>query len=430
MTPVSISKPEHSIEDGWHVASSSIAINGKTYQIKYRASEGPVATGSEPFLAAALLPAMKVEQALQVPGTVSPKLHAAIDSIQDIYHEWYPEFQKIPVHGEGKKSEVVGQATDVGAFFSGGVDSFYTLLKHQDEIEKIILIHGFNQYYSDTLRASVTKTVRQIARDFNKSLIEVETNVRELSDQYSDYTDHFVGIMLTSAGLFIHPQFRKIYIPSSFSYGQLHPAGTHPLLDPLWSIEDMTFVHDGCEANRAAKTARIAESETALRSLRVCFSSKDEYNNCGRCQNTMLALQAAGALERCSTFEQKLDPEKVAGINIGHPENIHFFKENLQALEKSGKNGDIVEALRACIKNFEHKRMADNLSEGLAEFLASKQGKRFVRGKQNRLFSALWESNPNFLAKETFKESLKKMDRKLFHGAFQKCIVSRKVADQ
>ena len=90
MTPVSISKPEHSIEDGWHVASSSIAINGKTYQIKYRASEGPVATGSEPFLAAALLPAMKVEQALQVPGTVSPKLHAAIDSIQDIYHAWFP----------------------------------------------------------------------------------------------------------------------------------------------------------------------------------------------------------------------------------------------------------------------------------------------------------------------------------------------------
>jgi hypothetical protein len=429
MTPVSISKPEHSIEDGWHVASSSIAINGKTYQIKYRASEGPIAKGPEPFLAAALLPAMKVRQALRVSGTVSPKLLASADIIQDMYHVWFPEFQKIPIHGDGEKSEVVSQATSVGAFFSGGVDSFYTLLKHQDEIDKIILIHGFNQYYSNSLRTRITKVVRQVARDFNKLLIEVETNVRELSDQYSDFTDHFVGILLASVGLFIHPQFRKIYIPSSFSYGQLHPAGTHPLLDPLWSIESMTFEHDGCEANRAAKTARIAESETALRSLRVCFSSKDDYSNCGRCQKclrTMLALQAAGALEDCTTFDQKLDPEVVAGINIGHPENIHFFKENLLALENSGNDPDLVEALRACINNFEHKRMADNLNEGLSEFLDSVRGKKFVKGKENTLFRALWESNSNFLVKEALKESLKTLDRKYLLGAIQKLMYRQK----
>jgi hypothetical protein len=433
MTQVSISKPEHSIEDGWHVASSSIAINGKTYQIKYRASEGPIARGAEPFLAAALLPAMKVGHTLRVSGTVSPKLLAATETIQNIYHQWFPEFQKIPVHGEADKLDKVIRTDNVGAFFSGGVDSFFTLLKHRDEINKVILIHGFNQYYSADLRSKVTKVIRQVARDFNKPLIEVETNVRELSDQYCDFTDHFVGILLTSVGILLAPQFRKIYIPATFSYAHLHPAGTHPLVDPLWSTESVSFEHDGCEANRAEKTAQIAQSDIALRSLRVCFSSMDDYNNCGRCQKclrTMLALQAAGALERCTTFNRKLDPEVVARMNIGHPENIHFLKENLQALENSENNNGLVDALRVCINNNEFVKMADNLNQKFGEFLASARGKKFVKGKQSTLFRALWESNSNFLVKEALKESLKELDKKFLLGVCQKLFISTKATNK
>jgi len=425
MASVVIDKPEYSLEDGWHESSSSITVNGTTYQIKYRSSDGPIAKGTEPFLAAALLPAMKVSQPLQVSGPVSAKLLAATSTLQDIYSEWFPEFRKVTVQSKEGDSNSAPNGRSVGAFFSGGVDSFYTLLKHQDEIEKIILIHGFNQYYSEALRSQVTNVVRQVARDFNKELIEVETNVREMSDQYSDFTDHFVGILLTSVGLFIHPQFRKIYIPSSFSYGQLHPAGTHPLLDPLWSTESMTFVHDGCEANRAQKTARIAQSDIALKSLRVCFSSKDEYGNCGRCQKclrTMLGLQAAGALEKCATFNETLDPEVVARINIGHPENIHFFRENIEALEDKGNDPQLVEALKTCISNFENARMSDTLNKGMTGFLASPQGKQFVKGKQNTLFKALWESDGGFLAKETLKESLKKIDSILMFGMLQRLI--------
>src|SRR3990172_1207701 len=242
MTPISISKPEHSMEDGWFVASASVAIDGKTYQLKYKVSEGPIATGSEPFLAATLLPAMKVAQPMQVSGVVSRKVFTATQTIQEIFHKWFPEeFQKIPLHavpgllGEG------GQGEGVGAFFSGGVDSFYTLLKHEDEITKIILIHGFNQYYSDALRLKVTKHIRGVAKELGKPLIEVETNVRQLSDQYADYTDHYVGSMLASVGLLLAPQFRKIYIPATNSYEYLLPECTHPLLDPLWGTERLRF---------------------------------------------------------------------------------------------------------------------------------------------------------------------------------------------
>ena len=39
------------------------------------------------------------------------------------------------------------------------------------------------------------------------------------------------------------------------TYAHLGPLGSHPLLDPLWSSEDVELVHDGCEATRLDKLA-------------------------------------------------------------------------------------------------------------------------------------------------------------------------------
>ena len=120
MAPVLISKPKQSMEDGWSVVSASLAINGETHQLKYKVSEGPLTRGSEPFLAATLVPAMKVGQPLQVSGMVSPKLLAATQIIQEILHKWAPEFQKIAIYANPGFSEESGHATEVGAFFLGG----------------------------------------------------------------------------------------------------------------------------------------------------------------------------------------------------------------------------------------------------------------------------------------------------------------------
>jgi 7-cyano-7-deazaguanine synthase in queuosine biosynthesis len=431
MVPVSISKPEHSMENGWFVASASVTIDGKSYQLKYKVSEGPLAKGSEPFLAAALLPAMKVAQPMQISGTVSPKLLTATQTIQEIFHKWFPsEFQKIQVQTEPDLQDAVSHGTEVGAFFSGGVDSFYTFLKHQDEITKIILIHGFNRYYSDALRLKVTKHIRWVARELGKPLIEVETNVRQLSDQYADYTDHYVGSMLASVGLLLSPQFRKIYIPATNSYEYLEPEGTHPILDPLWSTEYLTFEHDGCEAYRVEKIARIAQSDIALRSLRVCFENRDDAFNCGRCEKcirTMVGLKAAGALERCTTFNEKLDIKAVSSLKIRHHGKIPYVEENLRALENSGKHPDLAEALRICIKDYRHDQLLSNLNENLNEFLASIQGVRFMSARKNTIFRSLCQAERNWLLREVLKEKLKEIDEKFFFGILRKINAPDKV---
>jgi hypothetical protein len=418
VTPVSISQPEYSIEDGWHVASASISVCDKTHQLKYKVSEGPLAKGSEPFLAAALFPVMKIGRPLRVSGMVSPKLLAATQTIQDMFHNWFPEFQKIPLQAEPGLSDELRATAEVGLFFSGGVDSFYTLLKHQDEITKIIFVHGFDIMLEKTsLRSKVTKEIRRISRELGKPVIEVETNVLEFTDHYGYY-----GTVLPSIGLMLSPQFRKIYIASNVSYDDLLPDSTHPLLEQRWSTEVLTFEQDGCEANRIEKIAYIAQSDVALRSLRVCLQNPDDFYNCGQCEKclrTKIALQAVGALERCTTLDHRLDVEAVSRMTF-RPNLLPFAEENLRALENSGRDTDLVEALRLCIDNHKNKRMARQLNQNLMKFLASDHGVQFVTGKKNTLFKSLWKIDSKWLLREVLKEKLKELDQKFLFGIMRR----------
>ncbi len=421
MDSVIIGEPEHSREDGWHVTSSSIDIDGKTYQIKYRVSEDSIATGPEPFLAATLLPAMKLVQPMQVSGTVSPKLLAATETIQDIIHKWFPsEFQKIPVQAVSGLQDPVSPGTEVGAFFSGGVDSFYTFLKHQHEITKIIFVHGFDMMLEKkSLRSKVSGEIRRVARKLGKPLIEVETNARQLSDQYTVFQDHYAGCMLASVGLLLSPQFRKIYIPATYSYEYLFPECTHPLLDPLWSTECLTFEHDGSEANRFEKITRIAQSDVVLQSLRVCLNNGDNSYNCGncpKCLNTMVSLQALGALKLCSTFDRKLNIQSVARMKIWNDRLLPFVEENLRAIESNDSNPDLAEALRICLRSYKYDLLSTNLDKNLGQFLASKQGVKFIRARKNTILRSFWRNEKRWLLREVFKEALKDLDFKFLSG--------------
>jgi hypothetical protein len=425
MLPVSISKPESSMEDGWHVVSASIVVNEKPFELKYRVSEGPLAESSDAFLAAALFPVMKIGQPLQVLGTVSPKLLAATQTIQNMFNKWFPEYQKIPVEAKAGLSEEVSGGEGVGAFFSGGVDSFYTLLKHQDEITKIIFVHGFDIMLEQTsLRLKVSGEIRRIARELGKPLIEVETNVVEFANKY-DYD----GTVLPSIGLLLSPQFRKIHIASNVAYDDLLPDSSHPLLEPLWSTEMLTFEQDGCEANRIEKITSIAQSEIALRSLRVCLQNPDDSYNCGQCEKclrTMIGLKAVGALERCTAFDRKLDIEAVSQMKF-RANLLPFAEENLRVLESKGSDYELANALRLCINKHKYKKMATLLNNNLNGFLPSAQGTQFVRGKRNMLFCSLWQTDSGWLLREVIKEKLKEFDERFLFGIVRRMFGMAKV---
>jgi hypothetical protein len=429
MDEVIVGEPVYSVEKSCAVASVSLNAHGKSWELKYKVSEGPITRGSDAFFAATLFPVMKIGQPLRMAGGLSPRLLSATRTIQDIIHKWDPTFQKVAVEAEPKIPEVVGHQKDVGAFFSGGVDSFYTLLKHQEEITKIIFVHGFDIWLDDyAFRERVSKELQEMAIELHKPLIEVETNLREFSDPYAEWGHHFFGSGLASVALLLSAQFKKIFIPSSESFAHLDPCGSHPVLDPLWGTEHLEIVHDGCESSRNEKVARIVESDIVLRKLRVCYENLhmrghyehwgDTYN-CGRCEKclrTMISLHAVGALERCKTFNRKLEPDAVSHVEIEHDLALYHVEENLRAIERLGNEPALAQALRNCIGNYKQKNLEKEINEHLNSFENSAWWGTMVRKKKNSSFKAIWEKERGWLAREVIKESIKLCDDKLFKG--------------
>lgn len=439
-----IGTPVYSVEGGKSKVSATIQCGERNFNLWYRVSQGPVSQTGNPFLVAGLFLAMKAGQTLSLTGqTVSPRLVAASATIQDIFNKWYPECAKVEVkaHASAPQGGLL-PTRGVACFFSGGLDSFYTLLKHQSEITHLILIHGFDMWLEDErLRALVSKELNNVAARLGKPLIEVETNLRDIGDEYLDWGLHYFGSGLASVALLLSPQFAKVYIPSSETYAHLEPCGSHPLLDPLWSTEQTSIVHDGCEATRAEKAAMVSHSDVALSSLRVCYQNlldRDQNHerstryNCGHCEKclrTMLNLRAAGALERCTTFERTLDPAEVARIDPEYDLALFHVVDNLRALEVAGRDPDLIQALHQSINRYHRRKIVQGLNAQLENIVDSDAWRDLVQRRKQTLFKSLWSILGTWIAQEAFKGMLKEWDRRWSRGTLSKIVKPSRYED-
>lgn len=338
------------------VSAKCHALDG-TYDLWYK-TESDVNPTSDTFLISTLIPAMKWGESLHVKGEISPRLLSQIPTIQHILHSWYSELKRVEVKCEVKPTSAVHRGTKVACFFSGGVDSFYTLLKHIDEITTIVYIRGFDvgvdeRDYLDMM----SREVKKMADEMGKELVEVETNIHVFGDRCVDWSFQYHGSALGSVASLLSAQIGKIYVPSSYSYKDIFPWGTHPLLDSLWSTEMVEMVHDGCEASRIEKMERIVSSTCALRYLRVCTDRESGRYNCSDCEKcirTMIGLYAFGALNKCPNFRGFISVESLDAIsNLKLNEhNIIFQRENYGALPPC----PIKDRLKVAIDNFDRER--------------------------------------------------------------------------
>jgi hypothetical protein len=267
-------------------------------------------------------------------GSVSPLLASNLETIRDIYAAWIPGHQ-IPLSFE-LSSNAAAPGKGVSLFFSGGVDSFYSLIKHREEVENLVLVHGFDVPLADTQTFALAEAqARDAAHIFGKRLIVARTNLHwEESSLYKDAPripcgwGMYHGAALVAVAHALAPCHGKVYIASSYSYADLHPWGSHPLLDTLWSTEAVQIVHDGGET-RMDKLRVLVQYPEVLARLRVCWENSGNYNCglCEKCIRTMLGLRAHG-VDRCAAFPDTLTPELVRQQKLNH-DSVLFWRELL-----------------------------------------------------------------------------------------------------
>jgi hypothetical protein len=307
---------------------------------------------ASPFAAALLIPSMKQGEDLIVEGSMSQELYEGMHRIMDIFLSWNIGLKPIRIVAKNLTSDTA-RPKATASFFSGGVDSFYTFLKHKrnptDPVTHLLLVNGYDiDPRNKKLWLQTRDTLREVAKVERVNLVEVESNVRSLVDPILAW-DYAHGGCLAAVGLCLRKGLKQVYVPSSCTAeAQIH-WGTHMDVDKHWSTEKIKFTHDGTEASRVNKVSwEIAKSPTALRYLRVCYMNEVGAFNCGACEKclrTMINLHIAGVLSDAETFPHEIDVDKVANIAINDHID-HLYKENLEALEERGELPKLQEAIR------------------------------------------------------------------------------------
>lgn len=287
---------------------------------------------------------------LLVPGPIDDYLNSYIPYAKDISKYFGNSFNN-NAYQDSEIKEVINSGLKVytpskggkrvGTFFTGGIDSFYTLIKNKVEITDIIYVYGFDIALADKFnRDRISTLLKEVSLEFNVNLIELETNLKDLYKSNKITWDLAHGNALGAVANFLYGDFKKIYIPSTHSYGDSFPWGSHPLLDHMWSTSYLKIVHDGAEVNRFQKTILISKSDFALQKLNVCWIDKSKYINCGKCEKclrTMIALSIQNKLESCSRFPNSINIEDMKFLTysfLKKPNKFSFIKSLEEELNK------------------------------------------------------------------------------------------------
>jgi hypothetical protein len=330
------------------------------YPIEFEAF---VTASPDPFAAAMLVPAMLAGEALEIGPPISPRLHFHLPRIRDIFHAWHPEFHRSDVRATACATQPKPSGTRAATCFSGGVDSFYTLLKYRtgrealpSPLTHVLFMRGLEKPL-DFLRGveAAEQLVQTIAAEAGVRCIVGESNLRTYFD--ADWLNVYCGSGLAAAALSLSNGFSHVCIPSTYSYRDPVSIGSTPLVDERFSTERLQVVHDGAELPRSGKLARILEWDRSLvlKHLRVCVMNfGGAYNccKCHKCVRTLMPLRSLGVVQDAVTFP---DRSTSHWQEIATYDSLPFVVENLEFARAHNGDPELTALLERIVLNRRRK---------------------------------------------------------------------------
>ena len=145
---------------------------------------------------------------------------------------------------------------------------------------------------------------------------------------------------------------QRIFIGATHSYNMLAAHGSHPMLDPLWSTEQVEIIHDGAEKTRWQKLESLLDSPIVRRHLHSCWEYRGGEYNCGHCSSClhiMAFLRLHGVADQFPTYPLPLDLDELAHMPVHAPSSNYFRGLLLQEVESKGADPELARALRTSL---------------------------------------------------------------------------------
>jgi hypothetical protein len=330
-------------------------FGGRTHRLTLRA-EGALDRGDAAF-AAWLIPAMRAGTTLTLEQPVSAALLATRPQIQDLLRSFDPRLKAVDVQAPAGQAPAPPAGRRLAAFYSGGVDSLYTLLENREAIDALVWIDAFDHPPAEC-DGPARALAAEAARAFGKQLVVVRsdhTTKPEITRQF--WLNH--GGLLAAVAHVLAGGFSRVLVSSSHAAPVRFPWGSRPDLDPLWGGGVVEIVHWGAHATRFAKVERVASDPDVLRLLRVCPGRSEPPWNCGRCEKcvrTQASLAICGRLDAArGLFVEPFKLARLERTRMVSPNVRLFESENLAAARERGADPALVRALERALDHYHHR---------------------------------------------------------------------------
>ncbi|MEM6460924.1 MAG: hypothetical protein AAF724_03320 [Pseudomonadota bacterium] len=252
-----------------------------------------LAASGDALLCLGLLPAMELNVDLRIEAGVDGGLIKNANEIQRLLCKWYPGYQPVQVQADTlRRRYPEGRGT--GLFFSGGVDSSYSLAEENEGLSALVTIIGADVAPEDLPRAKRLRSIAvDVAAEYQLKPIIVTSNIRDVSDRMIGWVEYH-GAFLAAVRHMLACDLEKQLVASSADNSSWNRRwGSHPALDKLWGTAGAQIEHHGL-VDRLSKIDRIAKEPVLMEHLRVC---NREYEHCGACDSCRFMLTALDLLD-------------------------------------------------------------------------------------------------------------------------------------
>lgn len=315
---LNIQKEKNRIEYDFRVSEGlSRFFSGKPFVIEYpeEIETVPDAVAAVPFVSC-VIPMIWVTGAVLEVSELDKAFWDCLPKLKKGYEAMYPE---TTFSGELHVGEIVECTVPASgrcaAFFSGGLDSVQTLIRHLEEKPDLISIWGSDvNFDNEEGWKLVSGPIREYARKYGLHAVTIRSGFRafdlewEMDKVYIDQIKsnwwygmkHGVALLGHAAPYAYLKGLSTVYIASSNSPEEVDVrCASDPTLDNHVRFVNCRVIHDGYEFGRQAKVHNIVEYVRRTGdqvSLHVCWESQAGRNccECEKCYRTMVGLMAEG----------------------------------------------------------------------------------------------------------------------------------------
>lgn len=271
----------------------------------FKSQDVTLSPSPEVFGSALLIPAAHRSESLEIDGVLDPVWTSNVGVLNRKVSDWWgiPDV-KINSSPEPAGSSHDPQGAKHAQCFSGGVDSFHSLLTSGLKVDALIYVIGFDIALDDSVRINdYLPRLRGIGEEVGSQVIVIRTNLRRHPSFRQTNWERTHGGALAAIGHLLEGEFKSFLIPSGHTTDRW---GSHWEIDRFWSSSAVNIVHGDASFQRVEKLRAIGCNTLVLRNLRVCWENRAPLGNCSNCEKccrTMISLYSADLLQSCETFD-------------------------------------------------------------------------------------------------------------------------------